>query len=477
MTQGDPRRASTVSRPSRAPLRASGPLAGRGAYLGTYRGPGGLFTREQILYLTGGDYPTDRPRPATEREAMGLPPFGRGVALLANAVAGTDWQAVRLDPETGVSVPWVPQPAVLTNPVPSIRWTDTEADGRRVEKVLPGLTVWHYRWALVSDLVLYGNTFGLCGPTDHATRRPATIDPVHAERVALLQDPETGAAWWTVDGELREPYVPDPGDPAADPGVLPDYAGQVFHISAGNRSGEILGLGILAQYADWLGGSVAAEVHAGSYFAGGALPPAVLQSPQALTQVQADDLKERWRSMVNTREPVVLPTGYVLTPIVSDALNAQLVESRQWNAAAVAMMLGIPSYKLGLSGPSMTYQNVESADIEFIRDSVARYASPIAQAFSDFLMPRGTTVSWQYAQRMRADQKTTAEVVNSYVASGVLTTDEARQMLGRQPLPDDPEPEPDPEPVPDPEPEPDDAPAPAPESVDDAPATVAPVGR
>ena len=155
--------------------------------------------------------------------------------------------------------------------------------------------------------------------------------------------------------------------------------------------------------------------------------------------------------MTSTREPVILPSGYVLTPVVSNAEQAQLVESRQWNAAAVAMMLGIPSYKLGLAGPSMTYQNIESADIEFVRDSVDRYAHPLSEAFTKWLMPRGTTVAWDYAGRMRADASTTAEVVGSLVTSGLLTVNEGRAMIGRAPLPEadqPPAPDPDPEPAP-----------------------------
>jgi HK97 family phage portal protein len=140
----------------------------------------------------------------------------------------------------------------------------------------------------------------------------------------------------------------------------------------------------------------------------------------------------------------------VLTPVVSNAETSQLVESRQWNAAAVAMMLGIPSYKLGLAGPSMTYQNIESADIEFVRDSVDRYGHPLSEAFTKWLMPRGTSVLWDYAGRMRADQKTTAEVLTTYVGAGVLLPDEARAAIGRAPLPEaaEPQPEPPPEPAP-----------------------------
>jgi phage portal protein BeeE len=101
------------------------------------------------------------------------------------------------------------------------------------------------------------------------------------------------------------------------------------------------------------------------------------------------------------------------------------------------MMLGIPNYKLGLAGPSMTYQNVEMADIEFVRDSVDRYAQPLSEAFTKWLLPRGTSLAWDYASRMRADQTTTANVLTTYTGAGILTADEARAALGRPPLPDD----------------------------------------
>lgn len=369
-------------------------LSGVGARLTGTGGPGGLVPRSRWAALTGEPYP-DGPVPAGEYEAMGLPPFGRGVALLANAIAGTDWHAARWDPELGVSSRLADQPSVLADPDPMT-------------------TPWHYRWGAVEDLILYGNHFALMGPVDYRTLRPGWLVPLPADQVWLLIDPD-GGYWLTYAGQTIDPD-------------------SMLHVSAGNRSGEPLGRGTLAQYAEWLGGSVAAERHTGAYFAGGALPPAVLQSPTALTQGQADDLKTKWREMTSSREPVILPSGYVLTPVISNAEQAQLVQSRQWNAAVVAMMLGIPSYKLGLAGPSMTYQNIESADIEFVRDSVDRYGHPLSESFTKWLMPRGTSVTWDYAGRMRADQKTTADVLSTYVGADILTPDEARATIGRAPL-------------------------------------------
>jgi HK97 family phage portal protein len=356
------------------------------------RASGPLNSPGDWNWLLGGEY--QGARPATEAMAMGVPAFGRGVWLLANAVADTDWHAARWDADTGVYQRLAAQPAVVTEPDPTV-------------------PAWNYRWAAAEDGVLFGNHFAFYGAPD-STGYPAYLVPVPADDVWLMVDPENGSYWLIINGESWS-------------------ATDVLHVAYGNRSGEVFGRGVLAQYCEWLGGTVAAELHAGSYFAGGAMPPAVLQSPNVLTQDQADELKGAWRSVANTREPVVLPMGYVLTPLISNAEQNQLVQSRQWNSEAVAMLLGIPPYKLGLPGTTMTYQNVETADIDFVRDSVSRYASPLAAAFSKWLVPRGTVVRFDYTGRMRADQRTTADVLTQLTGANILSLDEARAVLGRPP--------------------------------------------
>jgi HK97 family phage portal protein len=381
---------------------------------------GNLRSRDEIRYLLDEEWPAaPTVYPATETEAMALPPFGRGVALLANAVAATNWHAERFDPELGVTVPLPDQPTVVTDPDPTT-------------------TTWNYRWAATEDGILYGNHFAFLGDMDFRTLRPGWLVPIPADEVWILTDPgNPGWYEWTIGGAT---FGPD----------------EILHVAYGNRSGEILGRGALRQYCESLGQYVAAESYSGGYFAGGTLPPAVLQSPSVVTEEQATELKTKWRALTSTREPVVLPQGYLLTPIVSNAEQAQLVESRTWNAELIAMLLGIPPWKLGLQGPTMTYANVETADIDFVRDSVDRYGRALCAGFSKWLMPRGTEVVFEYASRMRADQRTTATVLTMFTNAGVLTKDEARQVLGRAPLPEEAEPEPEPEP-------------PADDAADDAP--------
>lgn len=352
-----------------------------------------------LAFLLGEPLPGYQP-PATEDEAMGLPPFGRAVALVANAIASTGWYAQRRDTSTGLSTRLPDQPQVLTDPFPLS-------------------TPWHYRWAVAEDGILYGNTFALPGDVDWRTGRPGWLVPIPADDVWILSDPaRPGWYEWAIGGAT---FGPD----------------EIFHIPFGARSGEILGRGVIQQYGEWLGGAVAAEQYSRDTFAAGALPPAVIIAPGVSTQQQADELKVKWRLLTSKREPVILPGGTELKPVVGNAEQSQLVQARTWNAQMCADVVGVPGWKLGLEGPTMTYQNVETGDIDFVRDSVDRWAGPLSASFTKWLMPAGTEVVFDYTSRMRSDTKTTAEVLTTLTTAGILTINEARATLNRPPLPDD----------------------------------------
>lgn len=359
------------------------------------RSPLGQTSKAQILY---GPDAVSAPI-VTEQVAMGIPAFGRAVALLANAIAGTEWYARKLDKDLGIRVPLEDQPSIVTDPSPL-------------------QTIGGYRWAVAEDGILYGNHFALNGDIDWRTGRPGWLVPLPADQVWILTDPgNPGWYQWVIGGETFD-------------------LDEIFHISFGARSGEILGRGVLDQYSDWLSGVEAAEEYSRDIFAAGALPPAVITTNQGATQTQLDELKLKWKNIVAAREPVILPTGTVVTPVVGNSEQAQLVEARTWNAQQVANAVGVPGWKLGLDGPTMTYQNVETGDIDFVRDSVDRWGRPITETISKWLLPAGTELVWDYDSRMRADQKTTAEVLSAYVAAKILTVDEARAKLNRPPLAD-----------------------------------------
>lgn len=351
-----------------------------------------MLDRRSWAWFTGEQLPPAA-APATRDEALALPAFGRGVELIAASVANTPLRAFRWNPELGIRERLADQPLVLTDPDP-LR------------------DAWQWRFSVARDLVESGNHVSLpVADADWRTGRWAALWPVPVESVRLILDPGNPARWWYVIGDQLFGQ------------------GDVLHISAGNRSGEILGLGVIDQYRYRLGEQRTAEEWAGRYLRGGGLPPAVITAPQVVTDAQVAEFRDRWRGMVETGEATIIPNGAQVVPLQSDAQRQQLVEARTWNATLAAMVLGIPPHKLGLEGPSMTYQNVETAEIAWQRDTVDRWVQPITAAMSKWLMPAGVDVHADYLSRLRLDSAAQAQYLTLLVGGGIVDVDEARQML------------------------------------------------
>ena len=359
------------------------------------------------------------PLPASRDEALSIPAFGSGVDILASTIAGVPLDAYKVDPgQRGGQVLLAEQPNVLTDP-------DPLSDA------------WQWRYAVGKDLVEAGNHVSLLGEWDWRTSRAGWLVPLPVADVGLVTD-ASRPGWhaFTVAGVLLDPS-------------------EVLHVSAGNRSGEILGQGVIAQYAQQLGGQLAAEEWAGRYVSAGGIPPAIIQHPsiQPGEQAKADKFKQAWRTLIRSGEAAVLPAGATVTPLQSDADKQQLVQARTWNAQLAAMILRIPPHMLGLPSPLNTYQNVQSADVAFIRDVATRWSDPMTYALSKWLMPAGVEVVPRWASRARTDLATQVATLAQAVAAGIITADEARQELGYEPLPPPP-------PAPPPPPPTEDAPAP-----------------
>lgn len=362
------------------------------------RGPSSRLPRrwqrssDGIAYLTA---PPAAYWPASRDEAISFPAFDRCLDLIAGSLANLEIQAGKIDPGTGVWQRLSDQPAYLTDP-------DPENDA------------WQWRYATVRDLAEYGNHIELLGDLDYRTGRPGWGIPLPPEDLAVVIH---------ADGTWDYNYR---GFMLAKSDVL--------HIKRGGLSAMPLSAAPVQQFGDALRTAITAEEWAGRYLSGGGLPPAIIQVPGTVDDLAAKKFKGDWRTMLATGEALLLPSNVTVVPLVSDAQKQQLVEARQWNAHQACLITGVPPYKLGLEGPSMTYQNVETADIAWRVDTLDRYGQPIAHAINKHLMPSGWRVRWQYAQVERADIRTQAEVTAALVAAGLLSVDEGRQRMQYPPM-------------------------------------------
>ena len=157
-----------------------------------------------------------------------------------------------------------------------------------------------------------------------------------------------------------------------------------------------------------------------------------------LDEDEAIDLKARWMAAHGgtTRRIAVLNATTEFHPLQLDPQALQLVELMRLSAWEIALIYGIPPYKLGISmGYQNTYANIESASIDYVQDALLPWARRVESAF-DACFPAGTSVKLDLDGLRRADTKTRYDAYKEGLDAGFLTVDEVRQMEDLPPMTD-----------------------------------------
>ena len=81
----------------------------------------------------------------------------------------------------------------------------------------------------------------------------------------------------------------------------------------------------------------------------------------------------------------------------------------------------------------MTYNNIETAAIDMLRDTLMGYISPIEDQLTA-LLPRGQSARFNLDAVLRPDTKTRYEAHALAIQTGFLTVDEVRDIEGLPPL-------------------------------------------
>lgn len=200
--------------------------------------------------------------------------------------------------------------------------------------------------------------------------------------------------------------------------------------------GKYRGVGVWQEFAKSIGFGTSIRDY-GSNMLGRGIPAGYLKvTAPDLEQTEADRLKERWMAAHGgtARRIAVLNATTEFHPLEIDPQAVQLAELLRLSAWEIALIYGIPPYKLGISmGYSNTYANIESASIDYVQDALLPWARRIESSF-DAVLPRGTTLKLNLDGLRRAD---TATRFNSYaiaLSNGFMTVDEVRVLEDLPPM-------------------------------------------
>lgn len=202
--------------------------------------------------------------------------------------------------------------------------------------------------------------------------------------------------------------------------------------------GRYRGHGVWDQFRSEIGFGTAIRDYA-SNMLGRGIPAGYLKvTAPDLEQTEADLLKKRWNDAHggSERRIAVLNATTEFHPLQLDPQALQLAELLRLSAWEIALVYGIPPYKLGISmGSNNTYANVESQSIDYVQDSLLPWARRLEASF-DAVLPWGTTLKLNLDGLRRADTKTRYDAYAVGLSNGFLTIDEVRERESLPPLTD-----------------------------------------
>lgn len=183
-----------------------------------------------------------------------------------------------------------------------------------------------------------------------------------------------------------------------------------------------------------IGMAIAMDRFLSQFYGEGATPSSVLETDQAMSKEAAEILRDTWEdSHYKRRRPAVLTNGLKWKPVTTSAADMQMLEHREAIVRDIARTYRVPLHLInGTGGDSQTYQNIESAGINFVRYTLLPYMRRLEDVLSSML-PYGQKIRFNADEFQRADLGTRVRAQATMIMSGTLTPNEARAMENREP--------------------------------------------
>jgi HK97 family phage portal protein len=338
--------------------------------------------------------PTRTPWPY---EPAAIPPVMAARHLLSELAGNLPLVAVRSDRSTGRTTPVTPTPSLLDQPDPRI------TGGQFVRQ-------------LVNDLTRCGRAFIWARPDwQDSTGQQTGVAVASPDDVGGRYD-EWGhlvgftyrASDWEPDQLLHLPYWQD-----RDP----------------------LGYGPLQQGAGRLAELAGLYRYAASQYLEGAPPSSVITLGGFANPTAAKGTGQKvTEAHYGVRTPLVLWGGTSVDFPQANAVEADVVRMLGEARAEVALMFNLPPQFLNAPiASSLTYATMEAEWRLLLATALQPILVRIEDAFSA-LLPRGQSARFDYAELLRTDAKTRADIYGSAIDKGWLTTEEVRAAEGMAPL-------------------------------------------
>jgi HK97 family phage portal protein len=230
---------------------------------------------------------------------------------------------------------------------------------------------WEY---LISAKLFYGDGFGRLLRPGFASSRVIGWEPMHPLRTQPLCD---------TDGRVYYRYQPQHGAQ-----MVLDQA-DVIHLPSLGFDGLTSPSPITYAAREAIGTALAAESYTGKFFSAGATFDYALKTDATLTEQQLKDLRATLLSRLSgSRMPLILSGGLAPAQLSVNSKDAEIMATRLFGVEELCRIFGVPPHMVGHTDKTTSWgSGIEQQGIGFVRYTLQRHLTPIAQEFNRKLWP------------------------------------------------------------------------------------------
>lgn len=294
--------------------------------------------------------------------------------------------------------------------------------------------------AIFSYLLLSGNTYILKVGADIGT--PKELHLLRPDRIKIKGSgkPIPESYEYVINGRVHQVYPIDENTGNSD----------VKQIKLFNPLDDYYGMSPMSPAAIEIDQHNMSSNHNINLLSNGARPSGAIKFepkddagiPVNLTESQRQqilsDLSNRFTGTANAGRPMLLEGSFDYIPMGITPKDMDFINLKHMAATDIAMCFGVPSQLVGVPD-AQTYANVAEARLALYEETIIPHLRKIESDLNEWLVPmfgEGLEFSFDIDKIPALAERTrrTYENVNSAVAQGIMTRNEAREAIGLSPL-------------------------------------------
>ena len=343
----------------------------------------------------------------TPARALEAPSVYACVRLIASSIARLDWEVLRETSDGKV--------AESQHPLHTLLNYEVNED--------VGALQWKEK--MISDCLLTGNAYAYIHRD--AAGRPLALEPLRPDYVAVYRDGQNQPYYQVWTGKYT--------GKDAEKQTRRFRSFDMFHLVNATTFDGILGVPPIHLMRDVIALELEITEFITRFIANNAVPAGTLKMPGRLSPEASKRLREAWQAAhggaSRAGRVAVLEDGLEYKPIANTVKDNDVIEMRKYCRQQIAAMFQVPAHKIG-DTDSTSYNSAEQQDFEFVKLTLASWATRMEQEASRKLIARGEPYCTRinFDSLLRADMSTRFNAYAVGVTNGILTPNECRVREG-----------------------------------------------